>query len=58
MDEIIQVQDQYYIMATSARLNDRVRVLKHGESFAVFDPKGDILPIGHGCGCIRRTSLV
>src|SRR5579862_2313089 len=48
MDEIIQVENQYYIVASSARLNDRVRVLKHGESFGVFDPKGDILPIGHG----------
>ena len=48
MDEIIQVQDQYYIMASSARLNDRVRVLKHGDTFAVFDARGDILPIGHG----------
>jgi len=48
MDEIIQVQNQHYIMATSARLNDRVRVLKHGESFGVFEAKGDILPIGHG----------
>ncbi len=48
MDEIIQVQDQHYIVASSARLNDRVRVLKHGDSFAVFDYKGDILPIGHG----------
>jgi len=48
VDEIIQVQDQYYIMASSARLNDRVRVLKHGDTFAVFDQRGDILPIGHG----------
>jgi glycogen debranching enzyme len=48
VDDIIQVQDQHYIVASSARLNDRVRVLKHGETFAVFDYKGDILPIGHG----------
>ena len=48
MEEIIQVQQQYYIMASSARLNDRVRVLKHADTFAVFDAKGDILPIGHG----------
>jgi hypothetical protein len=48
VDEIIQVQNQYYIMASSARLNDRVRVLKHGDTFAVFDARGDILPIGHG----------
>ena len=47
MDEIIQVQDQYYIMASSARLNDRVRVLKHGDTFAVFDAKGDIKVIDY-----------
>jgi glycogen debranching enzyme len=48
VEEIIQVQNQHYIMASSARLNDRVRVLKHGDTFAVFDARGDILPIGHG----------
>jgi glycogen debranching enzyme len=48
VDEIIQVHNQYYIVASSARLNDRVRMLKHDDSFAVFDAKGDILPIGHG----------
>jgi glycogen debranching enzyme len=48
VDEIIQVQNEYYIVASSARLNDRVRVLKHGDTFAVFDARGDILPIGHG----------
>lgn len=48
MEEIIRIQNQHYIIASSARLTDRVRVLKHGETFAVFDPKGDITPIGHG----------
>jgi glycogen debranching enzyme len=48
MEEIIRVQNQHYIIASSARLTDRVRVLKHGDTFAVFDPKGDITPIGHG----------
>ena len=48
MEEIIQVQDQHYIIATAPRLHERVRVLKHGDTFAVFDAYGDILPIGHG----------
>jgi glycogen debranching enzyme len=48
VEEIIRVQDQHYIIASSDRLNDRVRVLKHGDSFAVLDEKGDILPLGHG----------
>lgn len=46
MEEIIRVQDQYYILATSPRVDDRVRVLKHGDTFAVFDRNGDFLPIG------------
>ncbi|HLY09355.1 MAG TPA: amylo-alpha-1,6-glucosidase [Planctomycetota bacterium] len=48
MDDLSSDPGQHYIVAASARLNDRVRVLKHGDSFAVFDSKGDILPIGHG----------
>jgi glycogen debranching enzyme len=48
MEEIIRVQDEHYIIATSPRLAERKRVLKHGETFAVFDPSGDILPIGPG----------
>lgn len=46
--DIIRVEDQYYILATSALADDRTRVLKHGETFAVFDRYGDILPVGIG----------
>ena len=41
-DELIHVHDQFYIVSTSARLDDRTRVLKHGDTFAVFDRSGDI----------------
>jgi glycogen debranching enzyme len=41
-DELIRVHDQFYIVSTSARLDDRTRVLKHGDTFAVFDRFGDI----------------
>jgi glycogen debranching enzyme len=41
-DELILVQDQFYIVSSSARLDDRTRVLKHGNTFAVFDRFGDI----------------
>ena len=41
-DEAIRVSDQYYIRATSARIDDRTRVLKHGDTFGVFDRFGDI----------------
>ena len=57
MEDVIRLQDQYYILATSARADDRTRVLKHGDTFAVFDRYGDIaagrprragpLPRGH-----------
>lgn len=46
--EVIQVRDEFYILATSGRLDDRTRVLKQGESFAVFDRRGDIRNVGRG----------
>jgi glycogen debranching enzyme len=45
-DEIIRVAGQYYVLTTSVRLDDRTRVLKHGDSFAVFDRHGDIPSVG------------
>jgi glycogen debranching enzyme len=48
LDEISQVKEQYYILATSSRAEDRTRVLKHGESFGVFDRSGAIRPVGLG----------
>ncbi len=38
MEEIIQVQDQFYILATSSRVDEHSRVLKHGDTFAVRNP--------------------
>jgi glycogen debranching enzyme len=48
MDDLTQIQEQYYILATNSRADDRTRVLKHGESFAVFDRGGTIRPVGLG----------
>ncbi len=48
MEEVIQIEDRYYILATSALADDRTRVLKEGETFAVFDCHGDILSVGMG----------
>lgn len=45
-EEVIRVSDQYYIHSTSARIDDRRRVLKHGDTFAVFDRFGDIEALG------------
>src|ERR1043165_9637340 len=46
MSDIISVQDQFYILATFSLADDRTRVLKHGESFAVFERYGDIQLLG------------
>ena len=48
MEDIIQVEDKYYILATSDRAAECTRVLKEGETFAIFDCHGDIQPIGLG----------
>ncbi len=48
MQEVIEVNDQYYILATSSLASDLSRVLKQGETFAVFDVRGDILTLGVG----------
>ncbi len=46
LKEIIQIDEHYYVKATSTRVDDRTRVLKHGDTFAVFDRFGDIQSIG------------
>jgi len=45
-DDIVLVGNRFYILATSSLADDRSRVLKHGETFAVFDHYGDIKPVG------------
>lgn len=47
MDEVGLTQ-QYYIATRSSPSEDRTRVLKYGEMFAVFDRHGDIEPLGLG----------
>src|SRR5215468_10678557 len=44
--EIIEVGNEYYILAKSPLADDRTRVLKHGDTFAIFDRYGDIHPVG------------
>ncbi len=48
MEEVVRVRDQFYILATSSLADDRTRVLKDGETFAVFDRYGDIQRTGLG----------
>jgi glycogen debranching enzyme len=47
-ESIIEVNDEFYILAKSTLLDDRTRVIKHDDSFAVFDRYGDIRVTGHG----------
>ncbi len=46
--DVIKVEDQFYVRARSALADDRRRVLVDGETFAVFDRLGDFQPLGLG----------
>ena len=48
LKDVIQIDDRWYVLATSSRTDDRTRVLKHDELFGVFDRWGDIQRIGLG----------
>jgi hypothetical protein len=43
-----QMEDTFYILATDAPADYVSRILKDGETFAVFDPHGDIQATGTG----------
>lgn len=46
--DVIQVDERWYVLATSSRADDRTRVLKHGDTFGLFDRYGDIHHLGNG----------
>jgi glycogen debranching enzyme len=46
MNDIIQVENKYYISVNSTYADDRVRVLNHIDTFGIFDRWGDIKQIG------------
>jgi glycogen debranching enzyme len=48
VSEVVPVTDEYYILADAAHADDRTHVLKHGETFGLFDHYGDIHPHGMG----------
>lgn len=66
VEEVIQVKNRWYVLATAALSEDRPRVLKHGETFAVFDRLGNIRPYGlgeeglyhEGCRFLSRWELL
>jgi glycogen debranching enzyme len=46
LSDIVRVEDEYYVRASSALADDRTRVLKYGDTFAVFNRYGDIESLG------------
>ena len=46
MTDIVRLENEYYVRATSTLADDRTRVLKYGDTFAVFNRFGNIEPIG------------
>jgi glycogen debranching enzyme len=46
LSDIVRVADEYYVRASSALADDRTRVLKFGDTFAVFNRYGDIEALG------------
>lgn len=48
MVEKVQVGEKWYILATASPADERRRVLKHNDLFAMFDRFGDIQSIGLG----------
>lgn len=47
MKAFLRVADQYYVLANSVLADQETRVLKQGETFAIFDSYGDIQPVTH-----------
>ena len=43
-DDDIQPDEQFSIVSDTTRSTTPSRVLKHGDSFGVFDPHGDVVP--------------
>jgi glycogen debranching enzyme len=48
VNDVIEVDNQFYILAESSLADDRAFVLKSGDTFALFDHYGDIRPYGLG----------
>src|SRR5213592_4294253 len=43
MPDVLQLDDQFPILADAQRVAGRLRVLKHGDTFSVFDQHGDVI---------------
>jgi glycogen debranching enzyme len=47
MQDVIEVEDRFYILAESQLAEGRTLTLKHGETFGVFNVLGDVEVVGH-----------
>jgi glycogen debranching enzyme len=47
-EDVVRIEDGFYILSTSSRVDDRTCVLKQGDAFAIFDRFGDIEEFGTG----------
>ena len=46
MEDVIQVHDQFYILATASKAGEQRQVLQQGDTFALFDLYGDVGALG------------
>lgn len=46
MNDIIQLENKYYVAVNSTYADDRVKVLNHADTFGIFDRCGDVQQIG------------
>jgi glycogen debranching enzyme len=46
MPDTIKIGDKWYVAVTEARIDDDPQVLKHGETFVMFDRFGDLQALG------------
>jgi glycogen debranching enzyme len=44
--DIVEIGNRYYVLASSALADEQDQVLKHQDTFALFDRYGDIKPVG------------
>jgi glycogen debranching enzyme len=45
-DAVIQLENKFYISTNSTYADNRIKVLNHSDTFAIFDRWGDITPYG------------
>ncbi|MER3471552.1 MAG: amylo-alpha-1,6-glucosidase [Chitinophagaceae bacterium] len=46
MNDIIQLENKYYVAVNSTYADDRMKVLNHADTFGIFDRWGDVQQIG------------